>query len=537
MFCTNCGKPLPDGVRFCTSCGAPVEAEPSQPPAAAPAAPHYAAPVQKKPRRTLLTVAAIVVLLALCVFGVSRLLLTPKNQLGLALKKSISAYNDAAEKVLPFDASKLAKERKFSQELALSVVRVPDADELRDFGVRMRVDADLKSRYVGAEMALTNDTDSLITARLALDGDEIYAACPELLDSRYYGVNTKTFGVDLLRSDFGSEVDEEFGSMSFNLFDLAETYLQPKELDKSVTDAFLDAIEVEKDGTERIDVNGASTSCTRYRVSIPRRALQKYTEAWIGSYTDVYGAENMMAMFEAMGLPEYALSEMNDSLEYELGNTEDEMLDSLDELFDAIGDLDLDVYVSGGRVAGFDCETEIEYSDVTLSGRFGGGKSYVDALSLSLDIDGTQMLLESTGNHALRDGTYTDETCLTVDGEDVFVSSCSYKPSASGSNFSYDLKMTADYDTVRLTADGRVEADKHTLNVTLDELSFKYGGEAVGTFGVNYVLSSFEKSFHAKDVTMLLSMTEDDLNALGEEITANAERWAERYSDLFYAFY
>ena len=36
---------------------------------------------------------------------------------------------------------------------------------------------------------------------------------------------------------------------------------------------------------------------------------------------------------------------------------------------------------------------------------------------------------------------------------------------------------------------------------------------------------------------MLLSMTEDDLNALGEEITANAERWAERYSDLFYAFY
>ena len=27
MFCTHCGKELPDGVRFCTGCGAELKAQ------------------------------------------------------------------------------------------------------------------------------------------------------------------------------------------------------------------------------------------------------------------------------------------------------------------------------------------------------------------------------------------------------------------------------------------------------------------------------------------------------------------------------
>lgn len=38
MFCTNCGRPIPDGARFCTGCGQPVGG-PSPEPAATPAAP------------------------------------------------------------------------------------------------------------------------------------------------------------------------------------------------------------------------------------------------------------------------------------------------------------------------------------------------------------------------------------------------------------------------------------------------------------------------------------------------------------------
>lgn len=52
-FCTDCGKPLEPGTRFCGNCGKPVSG--GTPPAAAPAAPVYAAPpVQNVPGERLI---------------------------------------------------------------------------------------------------------------------------------------------------------------------------------------------------------------------------------------------------------------------------------------------------------------------------------------------------------------------------------------------------------------------------------------------------------------------------------------------------
>lgn len=84
MFCTNCGKPLREGVKFCTQCGHPVEdappqsVSPAEPPSPAPPPPSpppspapgpaYMAPPprrQKKGGRTAAVVLAVCIPLAL----------------------------------------------------------------------------------------------------------------------------------------------------------------------------------------------------------------------------------------------------------------------------------------------------------------------------------------------------------------------------------------------------------------------------------------------------------------------------------------
>lgn len=64
MYCRNCGKPLPDGVRFCPACGAAQTAADPRP--VQPAPPQAQAPAKKKPVGLIL---AAVLLLAAALVG------------------------------------------------------------------------------------------------------------------------------------------------------------------------------------------------------------------------------------------------------------------------------------------------------------------------------------------------------------------------------------------------------------------------------------------------------------------------------------
>lgn len=92
MFCTNCGQNVPDSARFCTSCGAQLVFDSGSSPFDLSDDNGYGQNyVQPKPPkntlRLLLTIAGGAVLLFLCIFGISRLFMTPKNAVGLAAKK------------------------------------------------------------------------------------------------------------------------------------------------------------------------------------------------------------------------------------------------------------------------------------------------------------------------------------------------------------------------------------------------------------------------------------------------------------------
>ena len=143
MFCTNCGQKVPDSARFCTNCGAPLTSDPGASPFDLSGDNGYGQDyVQPKPPksalRLLLTIAGGAVLLFLCIFGISRLFMTPKNTVGLAAKKTVKAYTDAAKSLSNFDAQKLLGSKAFSQEITIQGINDLADGEYSFDGFRLR---------------------------------------------------------------------------------------------------------------------------------------------------------------------------------------------------------------------------------------------------------------------------------------------------------------------------------------------------------------------------------------------------------------
>ena len=87
--------------------------------------------------------------------------LTPKNRVGMAFKKSSGAYASAMKKVVAFDYAAAAKKEAFSQELSVNFDSIPDLTLSRSLGLRLRVDANIPDEYFGADLALTAGAESL----------------------------------------------------------------------------------------------------------------------------------------------------------------------------------------------------------------------------------------------------------------------------------------------------------------------------------------------------------------------------------------
>ncbi len=121
-----------------------------------------AEPVQKKSRGPVIgLICGIAAFLAICVAVVFLFVLTPKNRVGMAFKKSSGAYASAMKKVVAFDYAAAAKKEAFSQELSVNFDSIPDLTLSRSLGLRLRVDANIPDEYFGADLALTAGAESL----------------------------------------------------------------------------------------------------------------------------------------------------------------------------------------------------------------------------------------------------------------------------------------------------------------------------------------------------------------------------------------
>lgn len=497
---------------------------------------HRAAPVGKKTRgHAAAWIVGIAAVLAVCIAAVFLFVLTPKNRVGLAFKRSVGAYSAAAEKLIPFDYAALAEKQAVSQELSVGIRSLPYLNLSRELGLRMRMDTNIPDEYAGVELALTAGSESLLTLRAAADGDFLYAGSPELLDSSYYGFNTMTLGQDISEPSLDLDPSGELGNLSFNVFQLYNDYLKAEPLDPDVTKDFLAAIEVERQGSGKVRVNGNSLSCAEYLVSVPSDAIADYMEAVYDAYTQAADPDHLRSMYLDMGLSEETADKAVSGTESRYDQNSADMQSLLDGLRELDTDLELTVYVSGSYVVGIDYSGSNDFNDYALKIRLGGGKNYVDDLSVELSVDDeTAFLLESSGDHMPKNGVFTDET--TFEAYDMHGSlSCTYEPDASGDNFTLDAQMGDGYTDLRLNVSGRIESDKKTMNVALGDITLADAdgsGEKL-TLTLGYVISDFERGFNAKSPVSVFELAQTEINDIQRTITDNLEYISDRIDTLF----
>lgn len=540
MFCGKCGKKLDDGVKFCPHCGNPVEAQ-AQPwspapydpsgspmPYAEPAGPEIPPDNGKKRGFAILAAvggaAVIAIVAAVVLFG--GLFSGPKGDITKAVTKSVNAIHTASQSVGFQDWKGLTDDRKLSQTLSLQVDGIsgdlsyynPELSLLEGLGVNLTEDVNLPDHKLGLSFDVTYGDTGVLSAWMDVDDTVFTLGAPDFLGDRVLGFDSETLGRDL--ANLGAD---DAASVSFNLFDIAESLSQTVEVDKSALKDLADAIEVEKTGKSGVDVNGYTLDCTAYRVTIPEEALRTY----LGAVEEAYAARGLddvfLEIYASMGVPADDLDDIREEMQDALSGKA--MFDALDEALAGLGGLELDVFIHSGYISAVAWSGETDDGELSLRLSLGGGGNYADDLSFELKLGSDRITISSTGDHSAASGTYTDETSIAISaissGDRLKITSdTSWDPKTGG--FQWSLKTSG----VAVTASGRLEVGKDSLSLDLDKLSVNALGTDFVTLSGGYSIRPYAASSHStKTPDMLADLTGDDLMEIYEDVALNSQEW------------
>jgi hypothetical protein len=559
MFCKNCGKEMRDDARFCPNCGA-VNGGPaagSVPPDAgrqgwgAPAGgAGAAAPAEGAPKRRGLGLVigagvAAVAVIALLVVGVSSLFASPRGTVEKAFTKTAAAFEEAGDKLGMPDLVKLQKDRSISGSFRVELTGISsqlvgyDLSDLYGLGLGMRANYSGKDRKMDAQLSAFWDDDELVSFQMLADNANLYLGSSQFTDGSFYGLNTETLGDDLKNLSGDDSVED----ISFNLFDLMDIILKAtpgEENEKAVKEAnkaLKAALEVKKTGAKTMDIHGKSTKTTAYHVVIPQDALEDYVDAMEDILSSVDYVSMYEELFQAMGVPGDEIDDLLADLEdvYVYGDLADAVKYFLDEL----GDVEVDVYLSGGYVSAVLYEERIQGTKVEAALYLGGGDQYVDNLSLEIRADGGELLVESAGNHTGKGGAFTDETTIRIkeDGRSVgrLTSEMRYEPKGKGDNFRWEIGVDSSGVSLGVVEmEGSLALSKDSLDLKLEDVSVRTMGMEVFSMSLEYAIGPCKgMEVSVSSPTMLADMDEADLMDLGYDLQANAQDWALDMQDLF----
>lgn len=551
MFCRNCGKEIRDDSVFCPNCGAVCGANPGSganpggglPQGAAPyGAPSWEGPEggRKKRRGAGLILGGIAVA-AVAVAGVlavtvGGLFASPKGQVEKALAKTAAAYSEINDKLGIPDMQELSKSRSVSQRFSLELNSVNeqltggyDLSALKGLGIRMGTDVDCKGRKMDVDLSAYWGSDNIAGFQLLVDDSNMYMGSSEFFGSDFLGVNTRTLGADL--ADLTGE--DEVKKLSFNIFDLTEKIApegREEEMEKAMKEAgkaLLDAAEVKKTGSSTIDVNGSSTKTTAYHVVIPQDALEDYVDALEDVMKTVDYVDLYRDILKEMGLPRDVIDEIMYNMED--ADVYGEMADSLKDALDEIGDVELDVFLSGGYVSAITYEDKIMGTKIEAGLYLGGGSQYVDNLSLTVKASGGEFTLESSGNHSGRDGAYTNETTIRVRSNGVTLGRVTSEVSYTRSSGDFTWEVKADSSGAvmgSLEMDGKLTCGKNSMELVLDDISVKAMGVKLVSLSGAYSIGPCKgMTVSVGSSRMLADLDEDDLMDIAYDIERSAQDW------------
>lgn len=560
MFCDKCGTEIINGTKFCRRCGAPVPTPQQNAPCAPAPAPQQNAPYtpvpaprqnapctpvpaprQRPPRKPnskllipILSVAAVAILV---ITIVAILFSNPTAQLARAFLKSGEAFADAAESTGLTGLADVFDRDEFSQYLCVSLEEMDGYSELEGLNIRMEQNTSMPMRIIGTTFTAGYGPSDLVSMQVKFDNDRLLLGSPQLTGDTYYSIRTTALG-DI----FTNLLDmEELGGLSINIFDLYQQALELTEGNEEARKAVIEAgkallktVEVKKGKRDTIDVNGTDLACSTYHIRIKKASVKEFLNALEDALQAMDSTDVTLELLSSAGFPAEMLGEVEYALEdsqYQL----DEIFDALRDALNELGNLELDVYVNKGYIVAAVYEFEVNDVDAELVLNIGGGKNYVDDLSLRLTTEYGEMVLTSQGNHTGKGGVFTNDTILTLKDdyskETLFQMELSYEPDAKDDNFSLQLEI----DGVEISLQGLLTCSKNSFHLRLDEVDF--GGMLV--LGVEYRMENYKgDDMPTENAVDIANLSNLELGQILSSLYNNATAWAEGLSrdfpDLIY---
>ena len=524
MYCGKCGSQISDGAKFCHVCGTPTQqSAPAAAPVYTPAQQKAPAP-KKQPDKKLIGIVAAAAALVLVVVLIASLLGGPSATVAKALSKSGKEFQAVAEELGLAGLPDLLTEKKSSQTVSVQLNGLDGLAGLEGLGVRMNVDTSLPDKKIGISMAPFVGSADLVNLQVKLEDSKIYVGSPEITDSTFYMIDTRTIGKDI--NDLSEHLDgyrvEMLDDLGFSLFEVLEQVEKANEGNekaakeaKKAFEKFAKTIEVEKEGKETLEVNGKDLKCTAYNVVLTEDGLDALLDTLEDVYKNADNTDAYMDILKSVGLPSEARSEFKDSMKSSQEDVK-EAFDTLHKTLKEIGDIELDVYLNGGYIVAVVYEEDND----TITLNIGGGKKYVDNISLRMESKDYEFAIVSTGNHACSGGKFTDLTEIT----EVYGSN---ENIVAEMELSWDLKgkddnfrFTMDVDGEELEASGYVSFGNNALVIDLEEVFIP---DAVN-MGVEYRLEKYAgDNIKIKNSEELAKMSNSDLEDMAMMLAENAE--------------